>query len=183
MTTDSQDIDIQEMMRDAEEAEEPGNIKAGEALSGTSEGMTMTTAELRSAGYVYVYDSRTGDRSVVNRNMLPGTLLKKRADGSYVFSTKIPNIKIHVGEIKCPLHPDDENREKYDAYGFITCPKSDFRTLLDRDRHMQSRHKRAFATLQNELARESKESELLERRALTETLKAMNRNNSGGKNG
>ena len=60
---------VQEMLRDAEAAEEPGNIKPG-SIVGNTNGMTMTTSELSSAGWVYVYNVRTGDRSTVNRNML-----------------------------------------------------------------------------------------------------------------
>ena len=180
---------MEELMRDAEVAEEPGDLKQGSTVASTSNGMTMTAAELQSAGYVYVYDTKTGDRSTINRNMLPGVLQKRRDDGSYFFSTKIPDIEIHQGTIKCVLHPDDENRKKYDSFGFITCKKSNFRTILDRDTHLRNRHKRAYETLRNEEAREQKEIERLERQMLTKTLSEMNqpkpttKNNTGGKNG
>ena len=77
----TQEKSIQEQLRDAEVAEEPGNMKRG-AVVGNSNGMTMTAAELQSAGYVYVYDNRTGDRSVINRNMLEQQLGKRREDGT-----------------------------------------------------------------------------------------------------
>ena len=68
MTTSNEPA-IEEMMRDAEMADEPGDLKAGKVISATTD-MTMSTSELQSAGYVYVYDTRTASRSVVNRNML-----------------------------------------------------------------------------------------------------------------
>jgi hypothetical protein len=86
---------IEERMREAENAEEPGDLKTGEVISGSPE-MTMTTSELQSAGYVYVYDTNTADRSVVNRNMLQQALAKTRSDGSYVFSTRPPEGMEHI---------------------------------------------------------------------------------------
>ena len=68
MTTNNEPA-IEEMMRDAEMADEPVELKAGKVISASAD-MTMSTSELQSAGYVYVYDTRTADRSVVNRNML-----------------------------------------------------------------------------------------------------------------
>ena len=77
------------------------------AVIGNSNGMTMTAAELQSAGYVYVYDNRTGARSVVNRNMLQQQLQKTREDGTFIFTTQKPDIERVYGEIKCLLHKDD----------------------------------------------------------------------------
>ena len=78
---------IHEMLRDAESAEEPGNIKQG-TIVGNSNGMTMTATELSSAGWVYVYNVKTGARSTVNRNMLEQQLQKKFDDGTFAFSTR-----------------------------------------------------------------------------------------------
>ena len=44
---------VHEMLRDAEQAEEPGNMKVGTPI-GSANGIQMTATELRSAGYVYV---------------------------------------------------------------------------------------------------------------------------------
>ena len=108
MTTNNEPA-IEEMMRDAEQADEPGELKPGVPIS-ESDGMTMTTAELQSAGYVYVYDTRTGDRSVVNRNMLQSQLEKRHEDGSFIFSTRFPDgVKPIIGTLKCFLHADDPN--------------------------------------------------------------------------
>jgi|TARA_R100000093_G_scaffold67086_1_gene38401 hypothetical protein len=141
---------IEERMREAENAEEPGDLKTGEVISGSPE-MTMTTSELQSAGYVYVYDTNTADRSVVNRNMLQQALAKTRSDGSYVFSTRPPEgIEPAIGTYKCLLHADDENREKYTAMGLPVCEKHTLRSAYDVSMHMQNRHRREWQTIEGE---------------------------------
>jgi hypothetical protein len=86
-----------------------------------------------------------------------------------------------LGKLKCLLHDDEPNREQYTSMGLIHCTKSNLPTELDRERHMRFRHPRAFATLENERVREDREAERLERRALTESIKAMADSNRGMK--
>ena len=83
------------------------------AVVGNSNGMTMTAAELQSAGYVYVYDNRTGDRSVVNRNMLEQQLGKRREDGTYAFTTTKPEFERQYGGLKCLLHMQKRHRREW----------------------------------------------------------------------
>ena len=182
MTTNNEPA-IEEMMRDAEMADEPGDMKAGVVISATAD-MPMSTAELQSAGYVYVYDTRTADRSVVNRNMLQQQLEKRRVDGSFAFSTRKPEgIEPLVGTIKCFLHEDDPNRGKYASMGRVRCRKSNFFTELDRERHLRFRHPRAWATLESERTRGERDAARLERIALTETNRNMAQaREKGGKN-
>ena len=171
---------IEEMLRDAEDAAEPGDMATGQVISRRDD-MTMTTSQLQSAGWVYVYDTRTADRSVVNRNMLPQQLQKQRPDGSYVFSTRKPEgIEIIVGALNCFLHADDPNREKHNRMGLVTCIKIGFLNELDRANHMRYRHPRAYATLENERVREDREAERQDRLALTESIKAMAESNRRG---
>ena len=179
MTTQN-DVALEEMLRDAEDAVEPGDMVSGQVISQSAE-MTMTTSQLQSAGWVYVYDTVTADRSVVNRNMLPQQLQKQRLDGSYFFSTRKPEgIEPVMGDINCLLHIDDPDREKYDRMGLVTCTKIGFRNELNRDQHLRTRHPRAYATLENERVREDREAERLERMALTESIKAMAESNRRG---
>jgi len=171
---------IEEMLRDAEVAAEPGDMATGQVIS-RSDDMTMTTSQLQSAGWVYVYDTLTADRSVVNRNMLPQQLQKQRPDGSYVFSTRKPEgIVLMHGKLKCFLHDDEPNREQYNSMGLVHCTKSNLLTELDRERHMRYRHPRAYATLENERVREDREADRMERMALTESIKAMTESNRRG---
>ena len=179
MTTQN-DVALEEMLRDAEDAVEPGDMVSGQVISQSAE-MTMTTSQLQSAGWVYVYDTVTADRSVVNRNMLPQQLQKQRPDGSYVFSTRKPEgIELMRGKLKCFLHDDEPNREQYNSMGLVHCAKSNLLTELDRERHMRYRHPRAYATLENERVREDREADRLERMALTESIKAMTESNRRG---
>lgn len=179
MTTQN-NVALEEMLRDAEDAAEPGDMVSGQIISQNGE-MTMTTSQLQSAGWVYVYDTRTADRSVVNRNMLPQQLQKLRPDGSYVFSTQKPEgFEPIVGDLNCLLHADDPDREKHNLMGLVTCTKTGFMNELNRDRHLRSRHPRAYATLENERVREDREAERQERLALTESIKAMAESNRRG---
>ena len=57
--------------------------------------------------------------------------------------------------------------------GLVRCQKSNFFTEMDRERHLRTRHPRAFATLENERTREDRDAERLERIALTETIRNM----------
>ena len=183
MTTNNEPA-IEEMMRDAEIAEEPGELKPGVAI-GQSDGMTMTTSELQSAGYVYVYNTKTGNRSVINRNMLQGQLEKRHEDDSFAFSTRKPEgVITPVGTLNCFLHASNPSREKYNRMGLVTCTKEGFFNEMDRERHLRFRHPRAYATLESERTRADREAERLERIALTETIRNMTQTDKkGGKNG
>ena len=76
------------------EAPEPGLAEITEVNQGSI---------VESAGYVYIWDTRTADRSVCNRNMLQTTLGKLRKDGSRVFTTIKPDFEARGGQHKCLL--------------------------------------------------------------------------------
>ena len=179
MTTND-GIAIEEMLRDAEEAGEPGGMASGQVI-GRSEASTLTTSQLQSAGWVYVYNVQTGSESVINRNMLPQQLEKRHADGSYLFSTQRPtNIPRPNANIKCTLHPDGPDRAKYDGMGLIVCEKDNLLTDMDRDTHVRRRHPRAWATLEGEERRQEREDTRTDRRAMMEILNAMSADRGRG---
>jgi len=179
MTTND-GIAIEEMLRDAEEAGEPGDMVAGQVI-GRSEASTLTTSQLQSAGWVYVYNVQTGSESVINRNMLQQQLEKRHADGSYLFSTQRPADAPRAnGNIKCTLHADGPDRAKYDGMGLIVCAKSNLLTETDRDTHVERRHPRAWATLKGEERRQEREDTRSERRAMMEILNAMSADRGRG---
>ena len=179
-----QDVqDVQEMLRDAEVAEEPGNIRRGSVL-GNSNGMTMTATELSSAGWVYVYNVRTADRSTVNRNMLEQQLQKKFDDGTYAFSTRKPEgIVPHVGKIKCLLHKDDPNRELYAQMGLPMCRKANLNTSHDLTIHMQKRHRREWASIDGDRKDEEKIKERERENQLADAIKLLAESNARINNG
>ena len=168
----TQEKSIQEQLRDAETAQEPGNMQPG-AVIGNSNGMTMTAAELQSAGYVYVYDNRTGDRSTVNRNMLPQQLQKTREDGTYAFTTQKPEIERQYGTIKCLLHKDDPNRRKYDDMGLAYCTKDNLTASHDLRVHMEKRHRREWATIDGERIDEERIRERQRQDNLSDAIKLL----------
>jgi hypothetical protein len=145
---------IEEQIRDAEP------VKESEVRLDNTEPLTeMTPVKMQSAGYVYIYDTRTGERSVCNRNMLPAHLGKRRADGSIVFTTRKPQISPKRGTLKCILHPSNPNRGHYDELGLPTCPKATLASPYQVSRHMQKRHKMEWATIEAERVAKEKEEE------------------------
>ena len=179
MTTND-GIAIEEMLRDAEEAVEPGDMVAGQVI-GRSDEMTLTTSQLQSAGWVYVYNVQTGSESVINRNMLQQQLEKRHTDGSYLFSTQRPaNASRPNATVKCTLHADSPDRAKYDGMGLIVCDKDNLLTEVDRDNHVRRRHPRAWATLEGEQRRQEREDTRTDRRAMMEILNAMSADRGRG---
>jgi hypothetical protein len=109
----------------------------------------MTMSTIKSAGYVFVYDMETGDRSIVNANMLPSQLRKMR-NGKRVFTTQKPTIEPKRGILQCFLHPDNPNREHYTEMGLPVCKKSNLINEYQRTRHMQRKHKDEWASIEAE---------------------------------
>ena len=143
---------LEAMIKEAETAPEPGELKKAQVLDkGKEEGSSpMVAKELTSAGYVFIYDTITGDVSKCNRNMLLQHLKKKRPDGSTVFTLTDPKIPQKGGTFKCYLHPDDPNRARYDDMGLAVCKKSNLASKFQRNRHMQKRHKMEWETIEHE---------------------------------
>jgi len=175
--------DVQEMLRDAEVAEEPGTMRRGSVV-GNSNGMAMTATELSSAGWVYVYNVRTGDRSTVNRNMLEQQLLKRFDDGMYAFSTRRPEgIEPVRGKIKCLLHKDDPNRELYAQMGLPECRKANLNTSHDLTIHMQKRHRREWASIDGDRKEEEKIKDRDRENQLADAIKLLAESNARINNG
>lgn len=120
---------------------------------------SMTVKKMQSAGWVYVWDNRTGERSVVNRTMLATQLKKVREDGTRVFTTVDPGIPVKRGTCKCMLHAKDPNREHYDALGLPYCRKDNLTSPYQVRRHMEKRHPQEYAALKEEVDRKEKEEE------------------------
>jgi len=143
---------IEEMILDAEVAREPGELQEKDVVHKGDDELpsTMKAIEVKSAGWVYIYDTRTGDRSLCNRNMLPQHLRKKREDGSKVFTTVDPGFRPPQGTLKCMLHKDSPDRAHYDELGLATCTKDNLKSKYQVIRHMQKRHKMEWETIEQE---------------------------------
>jgi len=143
---------IEQMLVDAQEVLEPGSTKTGQMVDtgDVKAPVPMATAELTSAGWCYIYDTRTGDRSRCNRNMLTQHLKLKRPDGTAIFTTVDPHIPVKVGAYKCLLHADNPNRKHYDGMGLPTCRKANLTSPFQVRRHMMKRHPQEWATIEQE---------------------------------
>jgi hypothetical protein len=140
---------IQEMIAQAQAAAEPGDRPGTVVEKGDTPSVIRS---IDSAGYCDIWDTRTGEKSKTNYNMLPTQLKKRREDGSRVFTTIDPGITPHRGTVKCLLHPDGENRKHYDELGFTVCRKSNLVSLFQLEQHMKHKHKQEYATIEKERA-------------------------------
>ena len=158
MTTEKMTV---ELIEEAEPAPEPGSFNRRQVIHSPSDTfpIDVQVASLESAGYVYVYDTETGERSVINRNMLETQLSKLRPDGTRFFTTVKPAFEPKRGTLKCLLHPDDPDRGLYDSWGFTTCAKSNLISEFQVNRHVQIRHRMEWQTIYEERERQEKEEE------------------------
>lgn len=160
-TTEANDIEaLLDEIGGAETAPEPGGLSIREILHQGDEDLpaAMVTSALTSAGYAFIWDTITHERSICNKNMLADTLKnKRRPDGSAIFTTRKPKEQPVRGQVKCMLHPDGPDRKKYDEMGMPTCTSGHLRNQFELRRHMQNRHKTEWQTIQEEEARAEKQ--------------------------
>jgi hypothetical protein len=140
---------LEQMLREAEPAEEPGTLKKKDVIP--SDDAPMIVSKLKSVKYVHIYDTDSGEDSLCSRNMLKQHLELKRADGSPVFTTRKPLVAPARGTLKCLLHADGPNRKHYDELGLPTCRKANLTSPFQVTRHMQKRHKQEWETIKSEL--------------------------------
>lgn len=170
------DADLLRLMDEAEKAPEPGTAQLGMNQDLKPEQVihrgddevpaALIAKTLNSAGYVRLYNTKTGEPTLCNRNMLPAQLRKRHDDGTIAFTTRYPGFKPVRGSMKCLLHPDVRSPE-HDAMGLPTCSKSDITSSFQVKLHMQHRHKSAWSALEEErLANERKEQMELQRQLL-----------------
>jgi len=148
MTTENEAL-LQDMLQRAERADEPGDPNKI-VQKGDDETPPTVVTTLKSAGYSYIYDTETRERSLINNNMLPSALKKKRPDGSSVFTAIKPDELPKRGAYKCMLHPDNPNREYYDSLGLPVCLKANLTAPFQVRRHMQKRHRMEYEALEEE---------------------------------
>ncbi len=160
---------MEEMLRGANTASEPGALTKGAVVPDTKGNLALGIIELKSAGYVWIYDTLTGEPSKVNRNMLPSKLKQKRADGSFVFSLR-QLIQPARGTFKCLLHPERAEREYYDSLGLAVCQKSNLTSPFQVERHMIKRHKVEWETLKSERDRKEKQEDRELQRQMVSTM-------------
>lgn len=149
---------LEQELADAEKAPAPVVDKI---LSTGNDGQSLPTAISSISGndYVWIYDTKTHERSKTTKNMLATQLRKLRPDGSRIFTTSKPKEQPVRGSLKCMLHVDDPNRSHYDDLGFTTCNKNNLTSPYQVKRHMQKKHKDEYAAIVEEKQLEKEERE------------------------
>ena len=156
---------IEEMLRDAEnqKVELPSDLTRNPVLNRDDKEAPPTIVnKITSAGYVYVWDSRTYHKVPVLYYMLSQILRVKRDDGSYRWTRNDPGKLPKRGTYKCLLHKDSPNRGHYDDLGFRTCLKDNITNPYQVTQHMKSKHKAEWAAIEEEkrLAERAEDREL-----------------------
>jgi len=163
---------IQEMLRDAEskKVELPSELSKEPVIHRGDEEVPapMVVNKVNTAGYVYVWDSRTYEKIPVLYYMLSQILRQRREDGSYRFTTSDPGKLPKRGTLKCLLHKDDPNREHYDELGFHVCPKDNIPNPYQVSQHMRKKHPAEWAAIEEERKnRERQEDRELQKMLVT----------------
>lgn len=153
---------IDELILDAETAEEPGTMAKEKYIHlGDDEApVPMRLSNLESAGYRIIYEVSTGQSSVANYNMIP-SLLKIIDDitGKRRFTTKKPPYEPKRGTFKCMLHPTLPERPTYDEMGLPSCPKDNIINRHQVEQHMKHKHSQSWAAIERERAIKEKQEE------------------------
>ncbi len=159
---------IQEMLRDAKVQEIPDDLTQNPVIhkGDVTLEAPMVVKSVTSAGYVYVWDTRTFEKIPILYYMLPAKMREKRPDGSPRFTATEPKEQPWRGKIKCLLHKDDPDRKSYDALGLTYCTKSNLLNVYERSRHMKMKHPKEWETIENG----RKEKERLEDRQLQRAI-------------
>lgn len=165
---------IAAMRQMSEEVAIPGQLNTGDIIHrGTAElDAQMIVGKGKGPAIIPIWDTRTGEKSRAIANMLPTQMSKTREDGSQVFTTVDPGIVPVRGTLKCMLHSADPNRATYDRWGLATCRKANLPSRQDVKTHMQNRHKREWATIEEDRIRIEREEERELRRASIAQSKA-----------
>jgi len=152
---------IQQMLRDAKKASEPGDLATNPIIHKGDADLQapMTVKEVSSAGYVWVWDTRTYEKIPIIYYMLHSKLRTRRPDGSFRFTTVDPKQLPKRGTTKCLLHAESKNREHYNELGFRVCPKDNITNQYQLEQHMKKKHPQEWATIEQERIRKEKEED------------------------
>ena len=164
---------IQEMLRDAKKTEIPSELRTNPVIHKGDETLQapMTVKEISSAGYVWVWDSRTFEKIPILYYMLPSKLRQRRPDGSFRFTTTDPKEKPIRGTIKCMLHKEGESRKHYDELGFRGCLKENIPNQYQLKQHMLKKHPQEWAAIEAErIDKEKAEDRALQRLLLASQM-------------
>jgi|SRR3972149_2288819 len=164
---------IAEMLRDAKKAEVPSELDRNPVIhkGDADQPAPMMVKEMTNAGYVWIYDTRTGERIPCISYMVRQKLQTRRPDGSFRFNVTDPGFRPKAGTIKCMLHKEAENREHFNELGFRICPKANLTNNYQLSQHMKKKHPQEWAAIDEEKkTKEKEEDRALQRLLLTNQL-------------
>ena len=161
---------LEDMLRNAEKAKEPGEIvRVIQEGNESKDEPAIVAMPVTSAGYTVVYDRRTGIPSIINNNNLPYQLKKKRDNGTYVYGLK-QLVTPEKGKHLCMLHKDAENRTHYDVLGFAICPKEGLASPYQVRRHMARTQKDEWRAIEDMMVELEKKEDRDFQRVLMEKV-------------
>lgn len=151
---------ILEMLSRVQTAEEPGTLKEKEIIAEDGAPTGGAVTKIESAGYVFIYCTRTGLQSRINRNGLSQKLRDKHTNpdfpewiGKPAFHTDPDKVPTPFrGNFKCLLHKDHPDRALMDAHGLAglqPCTAAHLESPFEVTMHMGTKHKRAGAAIQH----------------------------------
>lgn len=126
-------------------------LREGEVLGPVNDSNPAPSrlSSLRFKGYVEVWDTRTGVKSLQPWWLLWQTMKKKREDGSFVFTRTDPKIPPNYGaDLVCPLNPASSEYETVKGMGFKVCTKQHIPHEDARMRHVKKSHSRAWEAME-----------------------------------
>lgn len=145
----------------------------------------MHVSALRFKGYVEVWDTVTGDKSLQPWWLMWQTMNKRRPDGTLVFTRTDPHIAPnHGADLFCPLHPESPEFASLSGMGFKACKKRHIPHEAARTHHVRSSHKRAWDAIERARAErqraEDRELQLATIASNTRLMEAVLANAAGG---
>ncbi len=163
MTTETQERDpqydamMQQFMGDATRVDgDPGAVPVFTQGEGEIKEVEAATRVADTAGSAWVWHTQTYKAVPVNLNMLPDQLRKKDEDGKLLFTvygpeddrSPIKGLYPVKGIQKCLLHPGSEQRTYYNTLGLPVCPKSTIASPFEVTVHMEVKHPRSWAGIE-----------------------------------
>lgn len=184
MTTSEQAIqDLERRTRELTPGEEPG-MKVGDyvrepSIERNDDGTVdwkpgLIVTDLQSAGWTWIYNTKTREPSLCNNNMLPTQLKLKNPDKTFVFTTQKPSRPPWRGKIKCFLHADRPEFAQFADMGLIpqsgSCRKQTIPNEFQLINHMRNKHPQEWAAISKERDDTERREEREERQAILRQL-------------
>ena len=173
MTDTLQERSPMEALRDAKIVDVPSEIKEGMVIQDETLDLgdeKMTVVELKSAGWMYVWDSRTYVRAPILRYMLSEVMSRRRPDGSFIWTDRDPKKLPQRGTMKCLLHKDSPGREEFDKMGFRVCGRQYIPNAFEVKQHMIKKHPKEWQTIEDERKEKERQEDRTAQRALYEAV-------------